>query len=755
MITKTLTGLTLTDYKNSLDLPYRINDTFFCGSKIHFNCLLSTLNSLLSTSINSTNIVNFKLLVRICFDINGANISSLLAHSSFNLNSNNLINSNLIVDISQITNIFDDENIINFMSSDEIYNLYKPYKIIFRIYSGDLNNLETILPTDIVQDINFVLNTTQSGPYDVGFKDLDVLNPEIFNEQSRISYYTSNPCAVGMEHLRIFYPENLSENVLAPLVVCFHGNYQYVEQYDSFLSHMASYGYVAISYPIDQDNITPIPGFINVLKTLDHLKNNISIIENGKFENIFNFQKLNFMGHSRGGDLTELIIMALRAKNGTHSKIQNISFSYSDVKCGITIGRVTSCTFADDGLFAAFGNIGLTANSNTEKYLKRYIDKPMMNIVGKTDGQAGPEAQDFFMQIGFDETLKRNTVDKIVISVTNSDHDTMTDSYCDSFDVRASPNSSPILKQRIETNHGLNYNDIHISECKTQMIQFLSMNNFLNYKLKKLKYFSRNKRSEKLYFKDKYPAKEILYTKNSDVKYFLDDFFGITMSYAGITGCTFTNIAGITYDYAIDSSYRDLSTISTPYNDYTANVILDLRGLRFALQASFPGDWLTTDDPFNGILDATYKGLFIPIQSNFLLGYTFSNGLTLDENNYFGIKGILRYFTPATAGNTMDAHFTLSLKDGSNEHSELSSRMYSNGFEKNNNASNRLLSQQDLFNMHSAVPSMVYFRAGDFQIKNPNINLQNINEITLMFGPDHGSTFAHVVLDEFVVMKEL
>ena len=49
----------------------------------------------------------------------------------------------------------------------------------------------------------------------------------------------------------------------------------------------------------------------------------------------------------------------------------------------------------------------------------------------------------------------------------------------------------------------------------------------------------------------------------------------------------------------------------------------------------------------------------------------------------------------------------------------------------------------------------MYFRAGDFYLKNPNLDLSNINQILLSFGPGYGSTHCTVGLDEFFVLKNL
>jgi len=757
MIEKTFTGLTLNNFTTGLDLPYGINDTFFCKSKINFCCTLNLINSLLGLSISSGNIANYKLLVRISNDISSNTINTLNFYQSFNLTTENIIDSNIVVNIKELTDEINDEYLLENMNGDDIFNLYKNYKIIFRIYSGELSNLNLIENTDIIQNINFVLNTTQSGPYDVSFKNLDVLSPQEFTDEERLEFYSKSRSLVGMENLRLFYPSNIQTDYKCPLFFIMHGNYQFMENYDSLLSHIASYGYFAASLHYESSTLYEA-STIPLLRLISHIKDNIDVIYSGFFADKLDFTKINLSGHSRGGDQAEKMAMVLEQKGATYSIIGDISINNSDLKSLVTIGRVTDRNFTDGAYSILVDSFGYTLNAETEKFLIRKINKPTLNIVGKNDGQAGPEAQAYFMQIGFDNLTKRNTVYKYCLSFDMSCHDFMVDIYSGSFDFNqgAQIGNNPISAKRIEINHGYNYNDILISYFKSHLIQFLSINNFNNDKLKKLKFYSVQKRQEDLNFNNKYPAKEILFTSENDTKYFLDDFYGKTLSFAGSTGLTFTNLAGICYGYAIDTAYFDESywnTTTPPINEYGLNLIRDLYGLRYQVSAFFVDDWLEIQDEFNGIMDLTYKGMYIPIESNFILGYTFSSALTLEENNYFSLKGCLKYFTPATAGNTLDAQFQMTLHDLNGNSSSLTSKMYSNGFEKNNNTSEVLIRQLNLFNMHSAVPSTVCFRAGDFYIKNPNLGLTLINQITLNFGPDYGSTFAHLVLDEFVVYK--
>ena len=100
MISKTLTGITFNEYNSTVDLPFYINDTFFSSSKISFSSTLSFINDLLSLSINSGNITNYRLYVRIASTISPS--VNILYEDTISLTTANIVNSSLIVSCSDI-----------------------------------------------------------------------------------------------------------------------------------------------------------------------------------------------------------------------------------------------------------------------------------------------------------------------------------------------------------------------------------------------------------------------------------------------------------------------------------------------------------------------------------------------------------------------------------------------------------------------------------------------------------------------------
>ena len=165
-------------------------------------------------SINSGNISSYKLYVRISSDISGSTINSILFEDTITLSSNNISSSSIIVSIKDIIGNISHDYLCDTMTIDEIFNLYKNFKIVFRIFTGSLTDKFTILATDIIQDLNIVLNTAEVGPYNVKLHEMDLVSPEIFDSVERLEIYTEQRHFLGYERLRIFYPENNSSFTL-------------------------------------------------------------------------------------------------------------------------------------------------------------------------------------------------------------------------------------------------------------------------------------------------------------------------------------------------------------------------------------------------------------------------------------------------------------------------------------------------------------------------------------------------------------
>lgn len=773
MITKILTGITYNDYNPSVDLEYYINDTFMPSSPLIFSCPLNYLNDLISKTINSGNISTHKLYVRITESLNTP--LNILFEKTYVLSTSNIQNNSLIVSIKDLTDNISHDFLCDNTAEFQKQNLYKTYKIIFRIFSNSeeavhLQQKLNLLSTDIAQDLNLCFNTAESGPYEVSFNVIDVLSPNDFTSSNLIAKFTSNTNLINGEGVRCIYPENVSS---CPLVVFMHGAGHKQSDYDAYMTRIASYGYFCISLAINHgqnSSILELPSSSNsqlwgsdyLLKLVDHIKTNQSVISNQFFLNKINFSKINLIGHSRGGGIIHLAKLLLNRKNSSFSQIKSISINSNDIISLIKIAPVDDQAINADGRYVreTSSNPITQIQENIISYFSRYIETPVLTVRSRNDSDASYVYNIDDLQSGITYSTKRNLSERIIITNNHLSHGELRESFGDSESetggaiFQTGSNSDPILYDRNEDY--LNYNSTNTDLCflASEFIYFLSCHNYNSQKIKKLR-FNRQNNYHKKINTEKIPNSFLSYPPPSSIKYILDEYNGITLSYAGITGLTFTNI-GHTYDLGNDSDYyRVINTANF------STGITYLQALKDLKVSGLPVGYYTVTQPrffvndtFNGIQYCLYKSLFLPIQSNFSLGYTLSSNISLAENDYLCITGSLKYI-PSANGNTMDANFNLTLYDNNLNTSTLSSKMCGGGFSKiiTPFRDTGWLSENDSVNTVNT--TNVYFRAGDFSLKNKDLNLSNITQILFNFGPNYGSTFAHLALDDFIVVKEI
>ena len=98
-----------------------------------------------------------------------------------------------------------------------------------------------------------------------------------------------------------FYPANIAELGVLPLVVISHGNGHNYQWYDHIGNHLASYGFVVMSH---QNNT--VPGIetasTTTLTNTDAFLGNLDTIEGGVLEGHVDGNNITWMGHSRGGE---------------------------------------------------------------------------------------------------------------------------------------------------------------------------------------------------------------------------------------------------------------------------------------------------------------------------------------------------------------------------------------------------------------------------------------------------------------------
>ena len=741
MINKTLTSVLIND--NSVDLFYRIDDTFIANSNIYFSCKLNTLNTILTETISSGTINLYKLYVRICDSVSGSTINNILFEKIFTLDNSNIQNSSIIINISDITNNISHDYLCENMSSDEISSLYKTYKIIFRLSSNTniLDSKNNLLSTDIIQNFNIVLNTAESGPYDVSFNEIDLVSPLIFSEQETKNIYKKYMTLLGRERLRCFFPKNISHQ--APLLFFHHGNGQFTSAYDLYLATAASYGYVCFSFG---GSPTPTIGEgINILNTIQHIFEQKARLDFGFSYTILNFNKINLGGHSRGGVSVQSADSLIKDKLN-NSVITNYSMVDVDIKSLILFATAGSPLIKNN----TYIEIGDSVSGTT---YDPFLNKPIFHIKGTADGDS--QDSNVISFLGYSYDIKRNFHDLLNISIDYYNHGAIASPPFtpDAFGMYRESLYSPAINPRFSnTEKTLIYNNqyVRIIELCSELIYFLSIHNFDSLKLKKINYSNINLIDKKILADKPSGIVKQYYQAYNDIKYIIDNYSGITLSFAGSTGFTYTNTITGTYGYAIDNGYLILPE-TTQFDSYVNTKRIPIAETVTAC----PIDIADNDD-FNGIIHLYDRCLFLPIQSNINLGYTFGNGLTFSENDYLCLTGSLKIIYPRSTGNTLPCAFNMTLIDNSLNSSTVSSKTSGQYFEPPYQPYNNIIDGDGYFSTASPnYRNTIYFRAGDFYLQNSSLNLNNINQIMLSFGPDHGSTFCHIVLDEFIVLKEI
>jgi|688.fasta_scaffold25110_3 hypothetical protein len=739
MINKTFTSLLLND--TNMDLFYRIDDTFVANSNIYFTCPLNVLNSLLSESISIGSISSYKLYVRISDSISGSSINNINFEELINLNSTNIENNSIVINISNITNNISHDYLCDIMNFEEISKLYKNYKIIFRISSNSTieENKNNILSSDIYHDLNILLNTAESGPYDVAISEIDLVSPLIFSLEESKEIYKKYMSLLGRERVRCFYPKNISNKI--PLLFFQHGNGQFTVGYDLYLATIASYGYVCFS--LDSNPDPAIGAAISFTQTIEHIFDKQNIINFGFSPSIMDFNKINIGGHSRGA------VTAIGAYNFIRDKSNNnIIQDYFLEKNNFK----TLISFAGAGTPLILNNSVIEIGYTGTPLYDPYHDLPIYHIKGTNDGDSQDTNHITFLGYSYD--IRRNFHDLINIEVESYNHGSIAcpPYYSDVFGMYGEskflPNTNPRFSNTEKT---LIYNNQYtkLIELCSELIYFLSINNFNSKKIKKIHYSGINLIDKKILKNKPSGIVKNYYQAYGDIKYLIHNYSGITSSFAGSTGFTYsTHITG-TFGYAIDSGY--IPDLSEPlYN------LFETKRIPYAkTTAATPND-ITDNDTFNGIINLYDKCLFLSIESNMNLGYTFMSGITLTENEYLCLSGSLKIIYPRSAGNTLPCAFDISLIDNLSNISTLSSKISDQYFEVPYQPYNDPIDGDEYVSISQPVRrNTIYFRAGDFYLQNPAINLNNINQILLSFGPDYGSTFCHIVLDEFIVLKEI
>lgn len=780
-ISRRVTGLKVSDYKSGVDLPYALSDTFMCGQEIYFCLSLSAVSALLSKTINSSNISSYNLYVY-AFD---EFIENIEISKEYILNTSNIVENCLLVRLPELTDHFNHDYVTEVSAPFNTNSVQRG--ILFRIYENSGNelaihqaNLATLLQNDFNYTISFIPNMFDTGAYNVGIKYVDFLNPSEFTDSERFTEFNKNPVMLGGEFIRIFYPENFNASFGSGIVLYTHGADQNKEDCDFILSALASYGFIClcINYSVEQNGYLPAPGTLGysiyVLKLLDHLKRNKFKISGGIFSQA-DFSRIMFTGHSRGGSVAINMVYALKRKGSQYSPINDITINYNDIKSIVLFAPAsTESGHALNGaMYEEQGYTPAEFATFTEDELSYFLadmDLPVLYVKVNRDDDVGNAGINRATTFGFNtESLKQKSY-SVCLLVTDSYHDGILISHNFSDTITAnSIEDLPKQSLRLETTRKFNSRDIQLSFLKAHVLLFLLATGEvdLNRKIQKLYVFQKQEffkykgiTCENIFASHKFPL-----DLNGTLLTYLHDFSGLTYQYPGSPnspGLTFS-LPGFSFGYMENLFNQNLSAYGSSFSNGFKNG-------KYTEQSIIVSHPASSREPFSNIYHGSHIGLYLPIESNFLLGYTLSSPIPqLNQTHFIGIKGSLNYENPYVgstrvypSGNTMNAHFTMTLIDTNNNQASLTSRMHSDGFIKNTKllptskeSSTIGLYTGALWEGASINTKMcnIYFNVGEFYQKNPSLNISQINRIFLNFGPNHGSTYAHLCLDELYILS--
>lgn len=365
------TGITHSvSFNSNMETPISYNDTFTVGWDVNFGIGFTFYNNIRSSMGQSTisNISDYTLIAFLCDSIDGS-LNFVNVHSVKQYPLSSLTSGYILTNLTNFLEDFSNNDLLlENMSQTEIQKLKKSFKSIFRLVpNNSIVTTQSIQNGDLVQDLSLVVDPMQSGPYEVNYETIDILSPNDFTDNERQIAYGLNVNLLTGEGARCFYPKNLSELGPIPLVFCVRANAGNVEQYDTYLSLFASYGYFCISlfqdvtsaatflfengifdlsdaysYGLGQgDTLTggielaSIQHGIITVAYIDHIKKNIDKISGGKFNNKIDFTKLIPMGHSRGGGAVISFYELIKNKTTATNLIGkfNTTIDESHIKC--------------------------------------------------------------------------------------------------------------------------------------------------------------------------------------------------------------------------------------------------------------------------------------------------------------------------------------------------------------------------------------------------------------------------------------
>jgi len=659
-------------------VPFLHNDSICVSDDINFCFSLDNLNFkrvlLGSSVITEKNITSYKLIVFVCDDIVSENFVNVISAKIYDLS---ILQNYVNTDIS--SSFVNHDTLSENMSYDELLSLCKQYKVIFRITNNlkDIQNL-SLKTADVVNDFNLILDTTKNGPYDVNCETIDLVSPQEFTSNERLTIYQNHLNLFGYEGLRVLYPQNiLYTNQQMPIVCIQHGVKHEHQGYDIYASKLASYGYfVCMLQQETYGGGETYFGNYHILGKLRHLKNNITKISAGKFQNNLNFSKISLMGHSQGG-------------NKVYTACSEVGITTEN---DIDINDIMCLILVNPAIAVPNSGAGFRSTINTpQSFYSFQKDVPLLVLGSDRDDAVRTIPYDIFSNYGLDANF-RNKNYKRLISFRNSFHGGPILDF-ELLNYTNLPSQSP-FDTRFLYNFNSKANSIGFASSDVLLFLSLCLKNKVNNYLKNTSYHSLNEISKK----QRECVVILDHCKSSDVLTIIDEF---------------------------SSSNPNLS--HGGFNQFT-------------LQTQSAVDVFNTLDAFEGVLSkragTNSGGLRIDYNNDSFIQYqNTTDAYNINNCNFIEVY-CSQILEDVYNDKINDKHFCLELVDSARNSAIISSKVYNYGVP----AQTRNIYPTAETPYTCISPTSIKFKLQDFLSKNPLLDTTDITKIILRFGSTYGSS---------------
>lgn len=244
-----------------------------------------------------------------------------------------------------------------------------------------------------------------------------------YNDDEAGIYITHNTCITGplevsmfenytdsLLNQRVFYPSNIASMEPVPFVVIAHGWYLAYTDYDYIASHLASYGYIVMTFVNDVRGGGPVAtnaAATCLLNNTDYILENQASIGDGVLNGQMDANKMVWIGQSTGGECV------VRAYTMLRSGEDSLDFDNYDITLISSIAPVSwfpeSSTNPYDVNFHIFvggadgdaSGAPVTSYPQSLRIFERSTGNRQLNYIqgaGHSDFDASPDPPDYWVQ---------------------------------------------------------------------------------------------------------------------------------------------------------------------------------------------------------------------------------------------------------------------------------------------------------------------------------------------------------------------